>query len=407
MKRYLLSIVLGVFAVVAIAFYYMFGSSNGLPEYKLATIEGDPALGEKISLDGSYVGGIGSKSLTITAKGTKYGFEKSFYERNFNSSRYFTSRFEDMVALKKEHRNFMRAKGNVNSFYKDAEWLIYADIYVYRTEDSKNEWRLKLDLLEESTGKITHYEKVIENENGVWISVEDVQRIDNELHILGRQNDNFLDLVVNITDGEIVRTVKLESETKNGKDIEFKLYVLSNQIRSAPSEYAVLYTRKEKVLKRSNGGYTSEALSAELAAYSYRTGKLIPIPEIVENQNGILAPTNFILNGETLTYLVNKGVSLSVYEYDLVSGETMTLIEDLSAEQLGGELIGDIAMLAQNKIHLLARNNNGFRDGESMAVVVDATNGNVLYKGKVISEGPEATANERKKNLWVRGLYVQ
>jgi len=406
MKRYLLSIVLGAFAVAAIGAYYLFGASGGMPDYKLATIDGDPAEGERIVLDGNYVGGIGSKTLTITSKGTTYGLEKSFYERKFSPSRNLASQYEEMAALKKEHRHFMRNKSNVDGFYKDAEWLIYADILVYRSGDSGYETKLQLEILEESTGKITRYEKSIAKE-GSWIVVEDVQRIGNELHVLGRQGQIFLDLVVDMTDGEIVRTDTVETEAKNGEDIEFILYVISNQIRSAPSEYAVLYTRKEKVLKRSDDGYSSKTLSANLAAYSYRTGKLTPLPEFVDNQNGILMPNNLILNGETLTYLINNGVSLSLYEYNLASGETKTLISDLSAEQLGGDVINHYVGLVQNKIYLLIQNHNGLHRNDSKAVVVDATNGNVLYKGEVVSKGPEETADERSKNLWIRNFHVQ
>ena len=70
MKRYIWSILVVLLAVGGIGTYYVFGSSDHLPEFKLTSIEGDAEEGAPIVLNGTYGGRMNSESVNVTAEGS-------------------------------------------------------------------------------------------------------------------------------------------------------------------------------------------------------------------------------------------------------------------------------------------------------------------------------------------------
>jgi len=417
MKRYLLSMALGVFAVGSIGAYYASGTEGDAPRYKLTTLQGDAGEAAKMRLSGSYIGGVGSKALELTVDGTKYQLTQSFYEKYLKDNRYLTSRYEEMKALKREHRDFMRARSNVDSFYKDSEWLIYADIFLYGPR-GVYDWRteLKMDVLEEATGHVRKYRiELGDSKPTHWVRVQDVQRIGDEVHILAevRLQDapaagnvagttaDFHDYVVDLRSGELLRNNVLVSEKS-----EINLSTISNEVRSQPSEYVVLRSNKSRTV-RSEGGGEAVALDDHFWSYSYRTGKLTPLPE---PSPGLSAYSNIQseLSGELFTILYSDRGSLAIARYNVATGAQEQGELTLTAEQLGGQSIHSVS-LAQNRVYVLltteSSNKTRISDGRQLvAVVLDAGSGELLYKGEAAYDGPAEKADEFRKNLWLTNV---
>ncbi len=435
MKRYLLSMALGVFAVGSIGAYYASGTEGDTPRYKLVTLEGDASEAAKLQLSGSYVGGVGSKALELTVEGTKYRLTQSFYEKYLKDNRYLTAHYEDMKALKREHRNFMRARSNVNSFYKDSEWLIYADAVLYGP-GSAYDWRteLRMDVLEESSGRVAKYRIELDDSNRTdWIRVNDVQRIGDEVHILAEirhrtelsaggediLTEEFRDYVVDLRSGKLLREVSLVSEeldvsperrgTASAQSAvmdEVSLSAISSEVRSQPSEYVVLMTSRSHTAV-GEGGKGTTTLERKYAAYSYRTGKVTPLPEPTRD---LEAYTNIQseLAGDRFTVLYSDNRSLAIMRYNVAEGTWGHDGLTLTAGQLGGRSIKSVS-LAQDRVYALLssedENKVGRFDSRQLtAVVLDAASGKQLYKGEVAYAGPAGEAEEFRKNLWLTNI---
>jgi len=441
MNRYVLSIALGAFAIGAIGTYYSFFSLGDTPQYKLITAEGDSQEGNRIRIDGAYVGGVGSKALSVSAAGTDY-YYKSFAEKYLQDNRYLMTEYADVRDFKREHRNFMRAKTNVSNFYKDEQWLIYAEIALKHPNDDLENTELKMDLLEEATGKTKQYRIKLDESGPLdWASVEDVQRIGEEVHVLlqfrsdsGSSSvkssgivEEFHDLVVDLNTGERLRDLTLssdrlgegpseESDTTVAEGIGtsnvakavmrgLRLSTISSEVRSRPSEYVVLRVSKES--RSGEGEKERVTQSDQFTAYSYRTGELVPLPELSKSNDSQYV--EFRLSGERLSVLHGNGNHLSLSHYRLSTGQEEGKL-DLKSDQLGGGSIRQVR-LANDRLYTLVQNKNEKNvrkvgSTDISAVIVDAANGNVLYKGEASYTGPSEKADEFRKNLWLTNLYV-
>ena len=433
MKRYLLSAVLAVFAVGAIGSYYLFAAKGGMPEYQLKRVEGDASIGETFELGGSYVGGIGSKALTLSeAEGTKYRLEKGYFE-GIKESHYFTNASADMQRLKKEHRSFMRSKVNLNSLYEDEEYLLYADVRLY-LEQSKWNTVLKYERLELATGRTVKVSRTIETDiHADWIVVGDVQRIGREVHLLlerrfhdrnergnriGSVNE-YVDLVVELDTGMPIREIRLDAVTDAEGSVETSMRTIANERYAAPSEYAVLRTHSVKyendpqaspLDKESNA---SETVDDRLVAYSYRTGETKEIPAPFGDGGTLGGIDLALLNGSTLTIARSNEQSIETASFDLANGNESNGILAVRAEQVGGKSIHSYR-LANGRIYALVAEESRSRNDATnhpnenrFVVVLDAASGKLLYKGRPEYAGDASDAERQMKWLWLNNVYVR
>ncbi|WP_256757991.1 hypothetical protein [Cohnella sp. WQ 127256] len=406
MKRYLLSVILGVFIVVGIGAYYVNGAMDRLPEYKLSTLEGNPDEAQMVKLSGSYGGRMLWESLTVDTDGSIYRKDRSEFAKSLFNNQSWKFRDSDMKALKKEHRNFMRGKGLMDSFYKDEEWLIYAEGIVHRNNNSMLDANLKIDLLNEKTGNVTQYRVDISDEaNYSWIDILDVQRVDDQIHLLVRQHveasSELHDYVVDLKSGQLIRNEMLNHGIRSGENEELNLFAITNEIRSKPGEFVVLSVRKDRRTKESSNSYRLDSVSEDLFSYSYKTGKLNELL-IYKNKNKLEDDSNdFTLNGNILSNLRNNTNAITLSRYDLSLDQKLEGITSLSAQQLGADDIGSLR-LSQNRVYVLLR-----KDSIPQLAVLDTATGTVLYKGQATYEGPASNSEEQMKNLRLLNIDVQ
>ncbi|QJD83096.1 hypothetical protein [Cohnella herbarum] len=414
MKRYWLSALLGLFAVVAISTYYIYGATEKLPVYKLQTIEGDENVIADVNLYGWYGGVLHSESMDLSLEGTNYNVDMSLYEKHVKNARSWTSSQKGYKELKKEHRNFMRGKSAMDQFYKDKEWLIYVKAtldYNYDHIDDKEEAILKIDLLNEKTGKVNRYQTTIKDSSiYTWMTIEDVQRIDDQIHILTTQRamnigeedrNSTAELhvyVVDMNSGDLIKNETLKHGITATDKEDIILSSVSNEIRSEPGEVVVLRIRKEKAEDHLEGNvYSMESQSDHLFAYSYRTGKLTMLTEYFLKGNTALLP-DYTLNGNILSSLVYDTNAITIARYDIVANKKLPGLHELTAQQLG---VNEIASVTIGNGHVYAL----LRKGEHTELaVLEATSGKVLYRGQPTYKGPSSKADEQMKNLHLMGI---
>ena len=251
MKRYLLSIILGLCTLGILCTYYIYGAADHLPTYKLVTVQGDPKEGAGIELSGNYKG-MDSESLSISMEGSKYRSRETFSDQLL-SLRTRGVYSEDMEQLFREDRQFRRGKLNSNGFYKDNEWLIYAKKKVGSGQPPKKQFQLHVDLLNRKTNEENQFITEISTDSTFdYIYVEDVQRINDQLHVLIKQGKmgesllQYFDYVLDMKSGELIEG-KQVTHWKNNADVKIKTEVLSLSNDIAPNEYTVFQVREDKI----------------------------------------------------------------------------------------------------------------------------------------------------------------
>jgi hypothetical protein len=408
MKRYLLTIILCLLSLTGIGSYYVYGTEDHLPNFKLSTIQGDAEEAAAIDLSGFYGGRMHSEFVKVSVEGSDYTSRQSLYRKNIPNVNAWYNQDPDLRNLLHDHRDFMRGKRPSGSFYIDKEWVIYADTSVKNPDHAVPEYTLKLELLNQSTGKVNHYTKPVTQENPFkYINIVDVQRLNNEIHVMVRQTrgisssiDEYHDYVFDLNSGDLIEDNKLQPAINTGEKegIEYQSYMIANDNLSAPGKYVVLYAHKEKVTY-GNGSEKREYLSEQLYVYSYQTGKLTALPDSL-TKNKTDKGSLYSLSGNLLNRVNNNHQTIALSQYDLNSGNDVKKVPAITAYQLGGDNI-DMTIIKNNRAYILLHNKD-----IPMAVVVD-TNGTLLFKGEVTFERPTSGSSEQIKQLRLLNINLK
>ncbi len=390
MKRYLGTWFLGVFAVVSLGSYYLFGASGGLPDFKLEKLEGAASEEERMVLYGSYTGlsnlnGLGNyKRLSISSQGTDYFLRRSFIERDTVLNYDQLDLHDDLTALKRPYRSFMREKSNAEGFYKDEQWLIYAGVALRQASGKEQDYVLQLETLDLATGETKQLEQRLAG--GLeysWMNVRDVQLLDDELHVMvdsrGSQGSSFYEYIFHLTDGALLDQRKLEYA------VELQTMV-RGKTPSKPSEWLLFTTTKPE----------SGIMRKQAILYSYRTGQYVALPKMDLWSNGTVNRdhTDYSLDEQWVTFASFDAGEITIIRYDLESGRPLTDELRLTAERLGGEVISKIA-IEQQRIYALIYDNIMTPEHKIILAAIDAVTGEVLYRGQVVPSGREQADMKR------------
>ncbi|AJS58173.1 hypothetical protein UB51_06305 [Paenibacillus sp. IHBB 10380] len=406
MRRYWFSILLSLFIIVGIGTYYVYGATDRLPEYKLSTIEGDVNEGAKIQLEGSYVGGRGSKVVSVTADGSDYQNRHSVYRDNFsNAARSWLNAESDIRQIIKDHRSFMRGKSYVGSLYKDEEWIIYADIYNDDVANSKVV--LNIEILNLNSGKVNHFEPIVDGDSANSY-VEDVQLVDDQIHILivtysvgevdkSDQHNEYHDYVVDMNSGALTNNEILALGSKSKDNAKLYYSSITNATLSAPSDYALLLVREEE--KEGNANQGRVLYDKYLYSYAYKTGKITALPDTLKTA-GTVENGSYHLEGSVLSILGYKNDFINMLRFNLDTGKADKDVISITGQQLGADnIIRGIAK--EDRLFILFHKN-----GIPMTAVVDVTNGDIVYKGEVVSDDEASESKEDMENVQLLSMKI-
>ncbi|GEM_PF-3154275 len=411
MKRYLWTGFLGVFAMVSIGGYYLFGASGGLPDFKLVKLEGAVSEEEqRMKLHGQYLVSSRTefKSLFITSQGAEY-FLRRFFS-SVSTGGVFASSFDsydDLVELKRQYRSFMRAKRNINGFYKDERWLIHGDVETHDDSDKRQDPVLQLEALDLETGKTKRLEqRLADQTEDSSMEVKDVQLLEDELHVLMREGRILNEYIFDFPEGVLIGQRRLEypeglhtivrSETRS-KPSEWLLFTTSERVAGPlavqePQELDRM--RKQIALGNHSVMRNPTAKRMQAILYSYRTGQFVALPKVYLYNTVQQDNAQYSLDEEGVTFASVDDGEITIIRYDLASGKPMTDELRLPAERLGGEVIGQI-VIEQQRIYALIYDAERKPEHKIILAMIDAVTGDVLYRGQVLPSDSEQADMER------------
>lgn len=408
MRRYWISIVLCVFIVVGLGTYYVYGAVAQFPEYKISKVSGDVNEGTKIEVTGNFSDGGRYRYLTVTADGSYFPSGSSIYSRIFSDPRSWLNEQADIRQIFKDHRSFMRGKGNPNCLYKDDEWIIYADAVVNNTSNATSEIVLSIDLLNQASGEVKHYETIVDDQTDYsQIYVEDVQLIGEQLHLLINQRSiasqgkrvngpeqQYHDYVVDINSGALTNNGRLAFSDSTKEDVDLFDRSILNAIYSSPGDYALLIVTERPHRENAYMGITDD----QIYSYNYKTGMLTDLSDTLMKA-GIDDIGNLSLDGNVINILNYEEDVIKLTRYNIDSGTLANQVISLTAKQLDADKILN-GKMKNNKLYILFHKND-----IPKVAVLDATSGDILYQGEIIYDGD--TLESTRKLLNVESLYIQ
>ncbi|MHA0857987.1 hypothetical protein [Paenibacillus sp. CMAA1364] len=418
MKRYWFSILLSVFIVVGTGTYYIFGTNEQLPEYRLTTVQGDEKEGAAILLEGFYMEKYRTKHLNITTKGSFSPSDQPLYRQISNSwSNQFPS---DIRQIIQDHRSFMRGKERHynGGLYKDDNIIISVEAVVRNKDVTKPQLALRIEILDQESGKTIHYETVLDNLTYYTYShVADVQVIDNEIHILTMQIPGELDKFQNVggesSEQYRYNIVDMKSGILRGDEIldfgiptadDMELYYnsITHAVLSAPSDYALFTVQEKKQIERDEN-YQEKLVDKHMYSFNYRTGKLKEIPALQH------ADKNYEQGAYQLEYLQDNVLTTLILDSNLITWSRYNIDTEklepsnftLTPPQLGADAIIESRFIQGDQLYILYS-----KDQIPMTAIVNTSNGDVVYKGQVVSDGEASDSMEPIKKIELRNIQA-
>lgn len=400
MRRYWVSIVLSVFVIVGLGTYYVYGAMVQFPEYKISKVSGDVNEGNKIIVQGAFLVRGRYQYLNATTEGRDYPSRRNIFSQIFSGTESWRNEQADIHQIFKDHRSFMRGKGNINNFYQDDEWIIYADAVVNNTSALKSEIVLSIDSINQTTGAVEHYETILDDSSDYsYIYVEDVQMIGEQVHMLINQRSKgnlngsaveYHDYVVDVNSGALMNNGRVAFGDNPKNNIKQFDRSISNTIYSSPSEYSLLVVTDEQTRANDYMGKFDQ----HLYSYSYKTGELKDLSDLLMKE-GIDDNGDVRLDSNVLSILNYQTDFISISRYNIDTGTLTNEVLSLTAQQLGVDKIIS-GNMKNNKLYILSQSNF-----IPQIAVLDATNGAILYTGKIVYDGIPM------ESKWEGTMYMQ
>jgi hypothetical protein len=376
MRKYMVTAVLVVFAVVTIGTYYVQASQETPPNYKLTTVQGDASLVEGIAVYGNYMSKdsvFGIKRAYITTKGTDYPDEKSATSQSLNQ-RPMKTQMDQWIEV---HRQFMRGKTNTSGFYENEEMLAYvnATVDTKRSNDSsaKRNAKLSISVLNKqknNTFEITSDINVDYDVSDIY--VQNVQLVDQQLVAMVFMNHSAKGYV---SEPQILR---VNLTTKEIKNEPLALPGGKSVAADGDTQYAWLANQnlehtEQWILRISRDNHR------KVYQVDVKTGQISPLA--FQGHEMLL---NNIMNayGQKI-YFLQKAVSskenigFTVISYDLVSKEYETTLKNTNID------LSENITYAFKQDHLYIMGYKNFKGNR--LYVFNLTSGNLEYEGKAIS----------------------
>ena len=214
------------------------------------------------------------------------------------------------------------------------------------------------------------------------------------------------DYVLDLADGTLLSRNKLTEGLKaeSAADAELRIAPIAEGSLAAPSEYALLEVSDVKVKQESRNTSVITMLGTRLYSYSYRTGEKKLLASFNPAADG--PSSNVGLYGNQASVLSNNVQRSTWTLFDVATGEEKADLT-VTAKQLGGTDIGT-AFIAHGRVYALVYDADSKQGGGgSIAAVLDAATGQVLYRGKAVIADPTRDGEKEWRQLSLFSLNLR
>lgn len=408
--RYGISIAFVVFIAACIGTFYIVSSESRFPDFKLVTEQGDDAELANVSFHGSFEKtGMHhyrlDNMMTINENGSYYSADKSFFER---LDRVYD---EEMKQLTKEYRKFMRGKYNMNSFYHDDEYLVYANVEggFYTSEG----FYFDVAILDKKLSQTSAFEiKLPDTQLYRYINVVEVQLFGDEIVVVTR---NYLDNNTHGETGYHRYAFDINDNHLTHERIEFPFAVESDDYSYAnvtfigqsrvtlPSRYVAFYyldmneiaidqptatvdgdTSDNEIVNVQAATtydgitYEYEVVDASIFVYDMQTGQMeeIQLDEVLDLMTDSYSPERLQLEreGEQVYLTLRESEAVRIIHYNIEDSSFQTYEINTAA--------ADLTQISGESLYVLADANRRSTEPPEFKIF-DLNSSELVYEGKM------------------------
>lgn len=400
MKKYMITVVLLLFTVIAIGTYYVQAAQAKLPEFKLTTVQGDDSLVHDIDLYANYTDkdtSFGVTSAWVTTEGTTY----IDYD-NLLSALKRRPVSPQLALWIQDHRQFMRGKTWLRNFYENESMLTYVNTTVNReigNPAEKKIAKLRVSTLDKKTNTTSEISSELEVGYDVTdMYVENVQYIDNQFAVLVIANhtskqyigEALLIRVNPATKAVTHEIMSLGSDAPSvGDHNSYTNYTLGfvNQALTH-TDYWIIRTNGQKETKNYQAMYKVDIKSGQATPISFQGYE-----QLLYNHNLYMYEGKLYF----LQRIGKKEKGFTITSYNIASNKFARVFENTTID-LSENITCDVK---QNHLYVLGYNNH---IGDHL-YVYDLTNGKLEYEGKVEAVN-SANAKEEESRINPNYIYI-
>lgn len=371
--------------VLSIGTFYVSSANSAtqFPEFVINKKSGDAEEIKSLELEGFYHKG-GSMSyvnnyLKITSDGSEYRKGSSIIDSVIGHP-------APMIQeLQENYRKFMRGKGqSVDSFFVNKKRIAYAEVKYKTGSITNRDFKFDLSIVDKETGHTSSFTIEVPDSSAIkHMFVEDVQVVDNELHVITHNNTrknkkyfnekhiySFDTSTGDINSNETVLSIPEQQDND---------YTFANLIQTNPNqanEKLVFIKTQDKMIQEEESDRVEKTIQ-QLIYYNLKTKE----KEILEFPGSLEEYQNSFFDGSTI-YLskVSEGnlvVTPYNIENDLVGNEwTIQLSNEISNEE------PPIIFTKDGKLYVTTHITNF--ETKASITIIDLKTSDTIYQGEVI-----------------------
>ncbi|ASK61474.1 hypothetical protein CFK37_04440 [Virgibacillus phasianinus] len=414
MRKYWKAALVIAVIVFGVGAYYVNAaiSAPQKPEFVIKKQSGDEKEVQSIVLDGSYQVGFHGEPLQLTSTGTRYDSEVSFFDRlnGFQKNK--------ITELEKEYRSFMRGKnGDINAYFEDNQYLVYADVEYKRNDLKPSDFRFKIAVLDKQDDKATSLNLSVPNESNLdWVMIEDVQKKNDQIVVMtqnhvrdsGNRKVEVREYRFDISNKKLVENKKIMSQEES-ENTQTDIYMM-NESSPLEKHENVVFAKVVTEFKPANQDQVAEGpeveeILSDYISYNYdrKEKNHIKLPESIKKAVETDGIDSNMFNGTKVYFMRfnEKGITITPYSLNNRRIEDEISLSMQINNKYGG--MPPITTIRDGKVYAASPISD--QNTKSNIVVADLKSGKTVFKGEIISKEP--TQTNREYELYFHQLYVK
>lgn len=403
MKKYWKSMSIAVITMITISFFYIQSTLAGssYPEFTFEFVSGDEEEVEDLIVYGDYrEGNIKGDNFQITAEGTQYNGDLSYFERLERGHR-----TPQMNELQENYKGFMRGKHSIFQLAENEENLVYADV----NSGPDSEMEFQIEVLDKASDQSMEFTVDIpDEENYGYIYIEQVLISGDKAKVVTRNHANgTMDSFatdIHVYDFDISEQTLINDETMisysegSAGQTMTSVFTLGD---GSTNSHAVFVLEQWETGQDGEGMHFSDLVENKIIYIDMETNDHTEF-ELPEDFQGIVQSA---LLEDSVLYFNHLGASgLEINAYDL---ETQELDDrrsfTIEREHLDMHMGQPLTAIKDGKIYILAYTNEDF--AQANLFIHDVDSGELVYEGRITETNGDGRAIENTLHIYDMAVH--
>jgi len=382
MKKYWKSISIAVITVAAIGFFYIQSALAGVnyPEYEMEKLSGNQEELEGLVLYGDYrEGNIKGDNFQITAEGTQYNGELSYFDRLHTDFG-----FPEINQFQQKYKNFMRGKHSIFQLAENDNHLAHASV----NSEIKSGMVFQVEVLDKDANHTMEFTvDVPDNEKYSTVFVEQIYIAGEEVSVVTRNHvngsiDSFSTEIhvydIDIGEESLVNDemVVSYSEGSGGRNMT-NVYTPGNGSTLQSNSHAIFIVEQWERDENEEEGYYSQFADSKITSINVETNEVSEF-ELPDELKDIAH--SVLLEDSTLyfTSQVENGLEITVYDLE---NQELDENRSFNIETDQMPMGSPVTTIKEGRMYVASQSSEDYAPANIF--VIDLQSGELVYEGQI------------------------